>query len=722
MFLFFFCTIFCRAQENLCPGVETISCTFNDVDGGTLTISGSGTLPEINAIEYQSLSIKGEGDGIIVPSGRLSTNDFSYLCFEGKITFPPHSHFTAGQFDLRLTESSITQTLDYHVDAIEIGISVLVDHDNFKLPENAFANFKSRYALTLGTSPEEKRVIVPQVFGDQPSVQVLSYGESSNMTFLEMPFSFAPNFYIFGGPDTLGKEFIFGDNVKEFITNSYYYDVTIIDSSTEKSFPNLEFFQMNVQSTTTTTFKSNSLSDNKKLKEIALKFKSVPEEDITFEENAIPSSVKKLTLTGVSSSLIKDASASSLEELIFSLTSKDQKITNELDGYTSLKSLSVSNCVLTSTSFKALQNLESLTLDLNSVTFDESVKENIYQDTHINNITFISSINIDLATYIKYFKAENIQVLRINSDFTINQSPIKLPNLKSIGICKGTQLKSASTSKRSIKSSIANIEFDYSKITSITYFQGTTENDYVTTEAFPNIENITLDEIQNVPENIIQGFKGTLTIPSDFNVNQEFIDNVNKHGITIMANENSNSYKFVDGVFYDIGYSTITGIVEQCETIVIREGVTNIKKEYFSGNKKLKSITLPSTVETIDEGAFVGCGSLSYVRCNSDSVETTGSIFDENSDIKVSVPPTYKGESLGGADVVKEDDPNVPDQPENPESPKGDDPTNVGLIVGVVIAVVVVVAAIIVGVIFFIRKRKNSQTSTDESGNDSPDA
>ena len=289
---------------------------------------------------------------------------------------------------------------------------------------------------------------------------------------------------------------------------------------------------------------------------------------------------------------------------------------------------------------------------------------------------------------------------------------IELPNLVSIGFPIGTQLQAtSSSSKRSLKSTVENLEFDRKKITSITYYDGDGENNYETMEEFPNVKNITLDSLLTVSDNIIKDFSGTLTLPTSFNVDKSFIDKINQQGITIMANEINDNYNFADGVFYERGFREITGIVPQSETVVIREGIKNINKDLFSNNEKIKSLTLPSTVETIEDGAFKGCSSLSYVRCESESVQTGSSIFDDSSKVTVSVPPTYEGDSFGGADVIKEDlaGPSESDDL-NPNEP--DDP-NVGLIVGVVIAVVVVVAVIVVGVICFINKRKKDDDSTD---------
>ena len=226
---------------------------------------------------------------------------------------------------------------------------------------------------------------------------------------------------------------------------------------------------------------------------------------------------------------------------------------------------------------------------------------------------------------------------------------------------------------------------------------------------FPNVHNITLDSLEAVSDNIIKCFKGTLTLPTSFIVDKTFIDKVSEQEIIIMVNEINDNYNFADGVFYESGYSEITGIVPQSETVVIRDGVTNIDKDLFTNNKKIKSLI--SIVETIEE---------------SESIQNDGSIFDDNSKVTVSVPPTYKDDSFGGTDVVKEEEPNDPNQPDYPDQPPNPTPqpddTNVGLIVGVVIAVVVVVAAIVVGVIFFIRKRKQEDTVPGEQKDNSPEA
>lgn len=65
--------------------------------------------------------------------------------------------------------------------------------------------------------------------------------------------------------------------------------------------------------------------------------------------------------------------------------------------------------------------------------------------------------------------------------------------------------------------------------------------------------------------------------------------------------------------------SKITSILRDCffgsgiETLIIPEGVTSIEIEAFSISSSLKTIYLPSTLETIGDGAFFGCDNLQDV-------------------------------------------------------------------------------------------------------------
>ena len=730
MLIFALFQVFCfQKAADLCPDVETLSCTTaveNFYHTMLLTIKGHGTLTKLEPCDYESLTIEAEDGDIIIPKGTFTNLNFKLITLRGVISFLDESTLKASQTaSVTVYGADSAKTYDYHIESSDFILRFETESD-ITLSQNAFPNLIFTKVLHLTSSPDEYIVKIPQVFGEQPYLQEVDFYDHNNITFTENPFLSAPNLYKLRGANTLGKDIPFGDSIK-YYKSFMSHGFNILNSSIIRSLTNLEILDLEIE--VKTTFPSNELSKFTKLKEIILQFEVEGSTSI-MEENAIPSFVKKFTLTTsyhINPSFYKNLA--SVEEL--TLNGGTQKITNQLDVCTSLKSLTISNCNLTSTTFKALQNLESLTLDfsggLSRLNFDESVKEDTYIDSHINNITFITRNNeIDIEQYCKYFATENIQVLRLKGTLFTIDSVMELPNLRSIGIPEGTQIKTASLSKRALKSTIANLNFDNNKITSITYFNGEAKNDYETMKEFPNVKNITLDSIQTISDNIIKDFTGTLTIPTSLIVDKAFIDKVNKQEITIVANEYNDNFNFADGIFYESGFTAITGIVPQCETVVIREGIKNIDKDLFSNNKKLKSITLPSTIETIEEGAFTGCESLSYVRCESDSVKADGSIFDDSSKVTVSVPPTYKDDSLGGASVTKEDlnEPTQPDlnEPTQPDPSSPNQPDNVGLIVGVVIAVVVVIVVIVVCVIFFIRKRNQKETAPGESTNNSPEA
>jgi uncharacterized repeat protein (TIGR02543 family) len=66
--------------------------------------------------------------------------------------------------------------------------------------------------------------------------------------------------------------------------------------------------------------------------------------------------------------------------------------------------------------------------------------------------------------------------------------------------------------------------------------------------------------------------------------------------------------------------TTVTKYTGSAEDLVIPEGVTEIKKDVFQFNTTLKTVTLPTTLETIGEMAFDGCSALTTVygleNCN----------------------------------------------------------------------------------------------------------
>ena len=68
-----------------------------------------------------------------------------------------------------------------------------------------------------------------------------------------------------------------------------------------------------------------------------------------------------------------------------------------------------------------------------------------------------------------------------------------------------------------------------------------------------------------------------------------------------------------DGALYDIPLNNILSITEDIEEFVIPEGVRSIAPGCFKGKKKLKKITIPSSLKDIPEAAFMDCSSLESV-------------------------------------------------------------------------------------------------------------
>jgi hypothetical protein len=59
------------------------------------------------------------------------------------------------------------------------------------------------------------------------------------------------------------------------------------------------------------------------------------------------------------------------------------------------------------------------------------------------------------------------------------------------------------------------------------------------------------------------------------------------------------------------------------DTYIIPEGITNILVCAFSGQRYLKSITVPESVTQIDDGAFDGCLSDLTLYCHENSYAHT---------------------------------------------------------------------------------------------------
>lgn len=68
-----------------------------------------------------------------------------------------------------------------------------------------------------------------------------------------------------------------------------------------------------------------------------------------------------------------------------------------------------------------------------------------------------------------------------------------------------------------------------------------------------------------------------------------------------------------DGAIYDMPLNNILSITGDIEEFVIPEGVCSIAPGCFKGNKKLKKITIPSSLKDIPEAAFMDCTSLENV-------------------------------------------------------------------------------------------------------------
>ena len=81
-------------------------------------------------------------------------------------------------------------------------------------------------------------------------------------------------------------------------------------------------------------------------------------------------------------------------------------------------------------------------------------------------------------------------------------------------------------------------------------------------------------------------------------------------------------------VFYDIesqdGLNDYMNRVKTTLNAEELEGIVNIRNYAFYEQTSLRTVTLPSTVESIGDYAFDGCSSVSYVRFLSETPPTLG--------------------------------------------------------------------------------------------------
>ena len=103
-------------------------------------------------------------------------------------------------------------------------------------------------------------------------------------------------------------------------------------------------------------------------------------------------------------------------------------------------------------------------------------------------------------------------------------------------------------------------------------------------------------------------YDGTIQING---INEGMSDKVVKHGVLIIPSEIDG--KKVTSIGYDNHYNAF-GNCDDITSVVIPDGVTDIKKQAFSSCNKLTSITLPDSIKNIGANAFAYCSSLKKIN------------------------------------------------------------------------------------------------------------
>ena len=445
----------------------------------------------------------------------------------------------------------------------------------------------------------------------------------------------------------------------------------------------------------------------------------ISSDHFAFENNIIPSQIKSFEYSYANIDYFYSFQSDAIEEIFLA---GEYSITQDaFKNFKNLKSLHLDSVTVPVNASDGLTKLTTLSLNT-MVTASEGVFSNI----KLENLTLnIDDLEYDIGDYINSFSfnLENLKTLRIATSI---RAPFKVPlsanlnQLTTFGFSASRKLTVSSASQRSVQSD-DDYALDLSvlgnpKIENIEIFSRIqTSCNQDLNSLFPGLKSVTIGEgMETLGSDLLTGLNSiTLNLPStmtEVDVSQlKAVPN-----LYVSAPAASPNYCFQDGVFYGPGYSSITGMVPQSEVVTIHEGPTTIPGDLFAGNSVVKGITIPSTVNYIESGAFSGCSNLENMRCESTKVDFGENVFDEGKEITVSVPEDYQGDSFGGSNIVKEDNPSGGNE-ESPDPSKGNDPLDGGAIAGIVIAVVVVIAAICIGVFLYLKKKNTSSASSGSS-------
>ncbi len=111
------------------------------------------------------------------------------------------------------------------------------------------------------------------------------------------------------------------------------------------------------------------------------------------------------------------------------------------------------------------------------------------------------------------------------------------------------------------------------------------------------------------------------------------------------CDERFDGFKYITAIegsrclMYDDDGTEIIGCsAENCENLVIPEGVTSIKEEAFDGNEKISSISFPESLETIGNSAFSGCTGITKITLNEELEDIGYNAFRGTKLTKIKIP------------------------------------------------------------------------------------
>lgn len=120
----------------------------------------------------------------------------------------------------------------------------------------------------------------------------------------------------------------------------------------------------------------------------------------------------------------------------------------------------------------------------------------------------------------------------------------------------------------------------------------------------------------------------------------------------------------ISGTGAIVSHSYLEDYFKKIKTVVIKQGVTGIGKEAFSGCKELISVSIPDSVNSIGEGAFSGCRKLEDISIPDGITKISNNLFDSCSSLSNIIIPSTVTEigAYAFASCENLKDPNLPDR------------------------------------------------------------